>query len=213
MRRSTESPLRRRAGVGKSAQRNFAGGVDLIMIRTIKFICAVGCFISALFPGGLALLVFSRLGGKETLLILCIASILLAMAAGLVWAGSHLLARLELPMSRKDKVLIPLVVLTSIGMLVAIAVPNFIKARATSSGNPCINNLRQIDAAANRFALEHNLTNGAPINFPNDLTPYIKLNSAGSIPPCPAVGVYHISKVGEEPTCTLSTATPPHKLP
>jgi len=83
-----------------------------------------------------------------------------------------------------------------------------------SAANGCINNLRQIDAAANEFALEHHLTNGDSINFPSDLTPYIKLNSAGIIPPCPRGGVYHISKVGETPTCSLGTSvTPAHVLP
>ena len=90
-------------------------------------------------------------------------------------------------------------------LVLAIVVPNFIKARSTSSFNACINNLRQIDAAANQFALEHSKTNGEAINFPNDLTPYIKLNSAGKIPGCPNGGVYHISKVGETPTCSLGT--------
>lgn len=80
--------------------------------------------------------------------------------------------------------------------------------------NACINNLRQIDAAANQFALEHQLTNGDRINFPNDLTPYIKLNSAGKVPPCPAGGTYHIGKIGEDPACSLgSTVTPAHILP
>jgi hypothetical protein len=86
--------------------------------------------------------------------------------------------------------------------------------RMTSPANSCINNLRQIDAAANEFALEHSLTNGDRINFPSDLTPYIKLDSAGKIPPCPSGGVYYISKVGDEPTCSLSnTVTPAHILP
>ena len=35
----------------------------------------------------------------------------------------------------------------------------------------CLQNLLQINAAADEFALEHKLTNGSPINFPNDLTP------------------------------------------
>jgi hypothetical protein len=69
----------------------------------------------------------------------------------------------------------------------------------------CINNLRQIDAAANQFALEHNLTNGSTINFPSDLTPYIKLTRDGKIPACPQGGTYQISKVGEKPTCSLGT--------
>jgi hypothetical protein len=84
----------------------------------------------------------------------------------------------------------------------------------TSPANACINNLRQIDGAAQQFALEHHLTNGDAINFPDDLTPYIKLNSAGKIPSCPQGGIYHISKVGEKPTCSLgTTVTPAHVLP
>jgi len=90
---------------------------------------------------------------------------------------------------------------------------NQVGQHRTSSANACINNLRQIDAAENQFALEHHLTNGAVINFPNDLTTYIKLNSAGKIPGCPLGGIYHIGKVGETPTCSLSNAVPPHVLP
>ncbi len=95
---------------------------------------------------------------------------------------------------------------------VIFAGPNFIKFHSASAGNACINNLRQIDAAANQFALEKGKTNGEAINFPNDLTPYIKLNSKGKIPGCPGGGLYSIKKVGDTPTCTLSTATPAHAL-
>ena len=96
----------------------------------------------------------------------------------------------------------------------AVAVPNFIKSRSTSSGNACINNLRQIDAAANQFALDRNKTNGETIKYPDDLTPYIKLNSQGKIPGCPAGGIYSIKKVGDTPTCSLGTnVTPAHVLP
>ncbi|HSY19082.1 MAG TPA: hypothetical protein VK815_12135 [Candidatus Acidoferrales bacterium] len=103
-----------------------------------------------------------------------------------------------------------------IGILVAIAgkIPRTIGGSHTSPANNCINNLRQIDAAANQFALEHNKTNGEAIKFPDDLTPYIKLTSEDKIPPCPSGGIYHISKFGEAPTCSLSnTVSPPHVLP
>jgi hypothetical protein len=101
-----------------------------------------------------------------------------------------------------------------IPMLLAIAIPNFVKARLTSQANACINNLRQIDAAANEFALEHGKKAGEAINFPTDLTPYIKLNSQGKIPSCPAGGIYSIKSVGETPTCSLGTnVTPAHALP
>lgn len=87
-------------------------------------------------------------------------------------------------------------------------------AHYTSAANGCINNLRQIDAAVQEFALENHLTNGSPVHFPTDLTPYIKLNRDGKMPPCPAGGIYRIERVGEIPTCSLGmTVTPAHYLP
>ena len=106
-----------------------------------------------------------------------------------------------------------MIVVAIIGLLAAIAIPNFVKARATSQANACINNLRQIDAAANQFALEQKKTTGAAITFPADLTPYIKLNSHSSIPGCPASGTYADATVGATPACSLgSTVTPAHTL-
>jgi len=107
-----------------------------------------------------------------------------------------------------------MIVVAIIGLLAAIAIPNFVKARATSQANACINNLRQIDAAAQEFALERGKTTGAAISYPTDLTPYIKLNANTSIPPCPANGSYTESTVGNVPTCSLSTTVSPnHVLP
>ena len=105
-----------------------------------------------------------------------------------------------------------MIVVSIIGLLAAIAIPNFVKARTSAQCNACINNLRQIDAAANQWALEQHKATGATINYPTDLAPYIKLNSAGSIPPCPAGGTYACGGVGTNPTCTLSTLTPSHRL-
>ena len=67
--------------------------------------------------------------------------------------------------------------------------PNFNSDGRKSPALTCINNLRQIDAAANQFALENRKTNGEAINFPDDLTPYIKLNNQGKIPGCPGGGI------------------------
>jgi prepilin-type N-terminal cleavage/methylation domain-containing protein len=107
-----------------------------------------------------------------------------------------------------------MIVVAIIGLLAAIAIPNFVKARATSQANGCINNLRQIDAAANEFALEQKLTSGTTINFPTDLTPYIKLNSSSSLPGCPANGIYSDVSIGAIPQCSLgSSVTPAHVLP
>ena len=105
-----------------------------------------------------------------------------------------------------------MIVVAIIGLLAAIAIPNFVRARNTAQQNACINNLRQIDAAANQFALEKGKKTGDPVVFPADLTPYIKMNSGGSLPACPASGTYDCSAVGTNATCTLSTLTPPHAI-
>src|SRR5215468_4859487 len=96
-----------------------------------------------------------------------------------------------------------MIVVAIIGLLAAIAIPNFVKARSTSQANACINNLRQIDAAANQWALENKKTTSSTISYPSDLTPYVKLNSASSIPGCPAGGNYTCASVGATPTCSL----------
>ena len=110
-----------------------------------------------------------------------------------------------------------MIVVAIIGLLAAIAIPNFVKARATSQANACINNLRQIDAAENEWALEKGkVTNSAAPSLTTDLTPYIKLNANSSIPSCPAGGSYTTYAVGAVPqvSCNLgNTVNPPHVLP
>ena len=107
-----------------------------------------------------------------------------------------------------------MIVVAIIGLLAAIAIPNFVKARATSQANACINNLRQLDAAANQFALEKGKKTTDAIVINTDLTPYIELNSANAIPPCPAGGTYVCTAVGTAPTCSLgSSVNPQHVLP
>ena len=108
-----------------------------------------------------------------------------------------------------------MIVVAIIGLLAAIAIPNFIRARATSQANACINNLRQIDGAINQWALENGKSNGSAVATTQTVSGYIKLNSAGSVPGCPANGTYATSTVGATPqvNCTLSTLTPAHKIP
>lgn len=106
-----------------------------------------------------------------------------------------------------------MIVVAIIGLLCAIAIPNYVKARASSQANACINNLRQIDGAMQQFAFENGKKVGDTINYPTDLTPYIKLNSVSSIPPCPAGGTYTVAAIGSSPSvsCSLgNTVTPAH---
>ena len=48
-----------------------------------------------------------------------------------------------------------MIVVAIIGMLAAIAIPNFVKARKASQSSACINNMRQIQGAKATWALEN----------------------------------------------------------
>jgi small-conductance mechanosensitive channel len=76
---------------------------------------------------------------------------------------------------------------------------------AEAERNACINNLRQIDAAKQQWALEKNKTADA-VPTAQDLLPYFK---DGVFPVCPSGGTYAINAVGEVPTCSI----PGHVLP
>ena len=106
-----------------------------------------------------------------------------------------------------------MIVVAIIGVLAAIGIPSFVKARSRSQATACINNLRQIEAAVQQFAIEKGKRVGDVVSL-NDCTDYIKLNSEGSIPPCPAGGEYSLQTVGTIPQaiCSLSTLDPPHIL-
>jgi prepilin-type N-terminal cleavage/methylation domain-containing protein len=107
-----------------------------------------------------------------------------------------------------------MIVVAIIGLLAAIAIPNFVKARTTSQQNACINNLRQLDGAVQQYALENKLSSTSTYTV-SVLKPYIKLDSNSNIPACPAQGTYSPgASVAAQPTCSLSTLTSaPHKLP
>ncbi len=98
-----------------------------------------------------------------------------------------------------------MIVVAIIGLLAAIAIPNFVRARTTSQKNACINNLRQIDGAVQQWALE---TKAAPdASFPADT---VILGYLKSEVKCPAGGTsyadsYHTTTlvVSNKPVCLL----------
>ncbi len=123
-----------------------------------------------------------------------------------------------------------MIVVAIIGLLAAIAIPSFMKARATSQKNSCINGLRQIESAKDQYALEVGRTNGwawtsddeAFSNLVGQATGYIKLP-----PYCPAsasteakatiarsAADYNVNPIGTAPSCTVmgTDATYPHRL-
>jgi len=93
-----------------------------------------------------------------------------------------------------------------IGLMSAIAIPNFVRARTTAQMNACISNLRQIDEAKQTWAAEHKkeATDKPTVQ---DLDAYLKRHFSAL--KCPAGGTYMINAVGEKPTCSI----PNHQLP
>jgi len=100
-----------------------------------------------------------------------------------------------------------MIVVLIIGVLLAIAVPNFVRARESSRAKACISNLRQIDAAKEQLAMDQRKAAGDAVNT-TDLMLYLK-----KAPTCPSNGTYTYGAVGTDPTCSHGTAeSNPHTL-
>jgi prepilin-type N-terminal cleavage/methylation domain-containing protein len=108
-----------------------------------------------------------------------------------------------------------MIVVAIIGLLAAIAIPNFIRARTTSQTNLCIDNLRSIDAAKQQWALEHGAV-GTTVPQGTDIQPYLGRGS-GELPFCPTdqsrefSTSYQMQNCQTAPTCQINPAT--HVLP
>jgi prepilin-type N-terminal cleavage/methylation domain-containing protein len=104
-----------------------------------------------------------------------------------------------------------MIVVAIIGLLAAIAIPNFIKARESSQKNACINNLRQIEGAISTWALENNKKSADTVTMANisgDNTAYIK-----TTPTCPVGNTaYTVTDVQTRPACGNVASLPLHVL-
>ncbi len=121
-----------------------------------------------------------------------------------------------------------MIVVAIIGLLAAIAIPSFMRARTTAQANACINNLRQIEGAKDQYALECGLSNLATIAWANigptntAVGGYLK-----QWPNCPgntnaantnksatlSAADYTINVIGSNALCIgLGNATPAHRL-
>ena len=103
-----------------------------------------------------------------------------------------------------------MIVVAIIGLLAAIAIPNFVRARTQSQMNACINNLRQIDGAIQQWALENKKDTAATVSY-TEISPYLK-NSVT----CPSGGTtfgdsYTVTTVSAAPVCQKDAGT--HLLP
>jgi general secretion pathway protein G len=93
-----------------------------------------------------------------------------------------------------------MIVVAIIGLLAAVAIPNFMRARQTAQTNACIANLKQVDGAKTLWSLDTGGT-GTP-GWGDLVTAYIK-----NTPSCPASSSYNVNAVDADPTCNSGVAT------
>lgn len=98
-----------------------------------------------------------------------------------------------------------MIVVAIIGLLAAIAIPNFVKARTTAQTNTCIANLRQISGAIQQWALETNKKGTDPVTLTDisgDATKQLK-GAINTDIKCPAAGTYAVTTVDALPSCSV----------
>lgn len=103
-----------------------------------------------------------------------------------------------------------MIVVAIIGLLAAIAIPNYLHARTESKGILCSTNLEMLDAAKQQWGFENNAGNeDTPVM--DDLKIYMQ-NQSNSNFQCPSGGNYTIGNLGTVPSCTLATGDGKHEL-
>lgn len=102
-------------------------------------------------------------------------------------------------MNRRGFTLVEIMIVVAIiGLLAAIAIPNFVKARETAQTNACKANLKALSGAQNVWAIDTSQDSSTSVNM-SDLTPtYIQKE-----PKCPAnaTASYGVTAVSADPTC------------
>ena len=79
-----------------------------------------------------------------------------------------------------------MIVVAVIGLLAAVAIPNFIRAKKHSKEAFCINNMRVIDTAIQELRIERP---GTPL-IQDNICVFIGRGNGGAMPACPAAGTY-----------------------
>jgi len=113
-----------------------------------------------------------------------------------------------------------MIVVLLIGILLAIAAPNFVSARETSRTKACVANLSQINSAKLQCMMDNQIPSTSAATFSLDgvtaTTPgptgVYQLTQIGAnanyirvMPACPSSGVYTPGSVSLSPTCSIAT--------
>ena len=85
-------------------------------------------------------------------------------------------------------------------LLLAIAIPNFMRAREKSRAGACVSNLKQMQTAKEQWAMDTKPRRTPPTpTLADDLMPnYLKTQ-----PACPTAGIYDVGDMSTPPSCTV----------
>jgi len=110
-----------------------------------------------------------------------------------------------------------MIVVAIIGILIAVAVPGFVRAREASRQTTCQNNLAKIDQAMQQYVIEER--EDGDLEFPLDLEDLVGEDQyIRNTPICPAGGTYTlgIPNSSEPVTCSIGAnerfPVYPHRL-
>jgi prepilin-type N-terminal cleavage/methylation domain-containing protein len=92
-----------------------------------------------------------------------------------------------------------MIVVTIIGLLGAIAVPQVIQARDKAQVRSCVANLVHLDESKQEWATDFRKAETA-VPSVDDIAPYFR---AELMPACPAKGFYNLRSVDRAPICSL----------
>lgn len=98
-----------------------------------------------------------------------------------------------------------MIVVLIIAILLAIAIPNFLRARESSRAKSCTGNLRQIETAKEQWAMDNRKSATDTPTAANLVDEYMKGPSTDTLPDCPANGTYTIGDMSTRPTCSVGT--------
>ena len=163
-------------------------------MRTVKLILGLACFVAALLPGLIALLVYSNLGTAQPFQSFVFASLFVLFGVGLVRVGRLLIVRRDSLLSKTTKVMM---VVTAVAGVCPAAWMLWSPAYRTSASAACINNLRQLDSAKQQWALENGKNT-------NDVPSWDGINLyIGRGVKCPKGGTYILGRVSQLPKCSI----------
>jgi prepilin-type N-terminal cleavage/methylation domain-containing protein len=96
-----------------------------------------------------------------------------------------------------------MIVVAIIGIIIAIAIPGFMRAREVSRSTSCQENLIKIEGAVDQWAVEYDKKDGQTVDWTGLVAKTLYLKKT---PKCRANGIYKMPlTVGISPTCDYST--------